>query len=150
MQPIIAREASGMVDKTDAQIDAALSAAKARQAIAERIRKLVPGIQKDADAQIVLHLAEAYANLAAEPPRVRAPEIRSVSQLSSDHYEARPAKRTPKPPSWIAVSSDLTDDEAADAYSRELVSADPPLATALAGRHLEISRVYAQRHRRRG
>ncbi|MGH2578595.1 MAG: hypothetical protein ACRDG9_12730 [Actinomycetota bacterium] len=64
---------SGMVDKTDAQIDAALSAGKARQAIAERIRKLVPGIQKDADAQIVLHLAEAYANLAAEPPRVRAP-----------------------------------------------------------------------------
>jgi hypothetical protein len=73
LQPIIAREASGMVDKTDGQIDAALSAAKARQAIAERIRKLVPGIQKDADAQIVLHLAEAYANLAAEPPRVRAP-----------------------------------------------------------------------------
>jgi hypothetical protein len=50
-----------------------LSAAKARQAIAERIRKLVPGIKKDADAHIVLHLAEAYANLAAEPPRVRTP-----------------------------------------------------------------------------
>lgn len=28
-----------MVDKTDAQVDAALSAAKARQAIAERIRE---------------------------------------------------------------------------------------------------------------
>jgi hypothetical protein len=50
-----------------------LSAAEARQAIAKRIRKLVPGIQKDADAQIILHLAKAYANLAAEPPRVRAP-----------------------------------------------------------------------------
>ncbi len=62
-----------MVDKTDAQVDPALSAGKARQAVVERIRKLVPGIQKDADAQIVLHLAEAYANLAAEPPRVRAP-----------------------------------------------------------------------------
>jgi len=62
-----------MVEKTDAQVDAALSAAKARQAIAERIRKLVSGIQKDADAQIVPHLAEAYANLVAEPPRVRAP-----------------------------------------------------------------------------
>jgi hypothetical protein len=61
------------VEQTHAQVDAALSAAKARQAIAERISKLVPGIQKDADAQIVLHLAEAYANLAAEPPRLRAP-----------------------------------------------------------------------------
>lgn len=71
--PNIAREVSGMVEKTDAQVDAALSAAEARQAIAKRIRKLVPGIRKDADAQIVLHLAEAYANLAAEPPRVRAP-----------------------------------------------------------------------------
>ena len=71
--PDIVREVSGMMERTDAQIDAALSAAKARQAIAERIRKLVPSIQKDAEAQIVLHLAEAYANLAAEPPRVRAP-----------------------------------------------------------------------------
>lgn len=35
-----------MVEKTDGQVDAALSAAKARQAIAQRIRKLVPGIQK--------------------------------------------------------------------------------------------------------
>ena len=60
-----------MVEKTDGQVDAASSSAKARQAIAERIRKLVPGVQKDADAQIILHLAEAYANLAAEPPRVR-------------------------------------------------------------------------------
>jgi hypothetical protein len=69
----IAREVSGMVEKIDALIGAALSAAKARQAIAERIRKLVPGIKEDADAHIVLHLAEAYANLAAEPPRVRTP-----------------------------------------------------------------------------
>jgi hypothetical protein len=41
--------------------------------IAARIRKLIPGIQKDADAQIVLYLAEAYADLAAEPPSVRVP-----------------------------------------------------------------------------
>lgn len=61
-----------MVQKTEVQVDAARSAAKARQAIAKRIGKLAPGVEKDADAQIVLHLAEAYANLAAEPPRVRA------------------------------------------------------------------------------
>ena len=62
-----------MVEQTDAQVAAALSAAKARQALTDKIRKLVPGIKKDADAHIVLHLAEAYANLAAEPPRVRTP-----------------------------------------------------------------------------
>jgi hypothetical protein len=61
-----------MVEKTDVQVNAAQKAAKARQAIAERIGKLAPGVEKDTDAQIVLHLAEAYANLAAEPPRVRA------------------------------------------------------------------------------
>lgn len=61
-----------MVEKTDAQVDPALSAAKARQAIAERIGKLAPSVEKDADAQVVLHLAESYANIAAEPPRVRA------------------------------------------------------------------------------
>ncbi len=61
-----------MVEKTDLQVGAAQKAAKARQAIAERIGKLAPSVEKDADAQIVLHLAEAYANLAAEPPRVRA------------------------------------------------------------------------------
>jgi hypothetical protein len=48
-----------MAEQTDAQVDAALSAAKARQAIADRIRKLVPGIKKDADAHILLHLSEA-------------------------------------------------------------------------------------------
>jgi hypothetical protein len=61
-----------MVEKTDVQVGAAQNAAKARQAIAERIGRLAPSVEKDADAQIVLHLAEAYANLAAEPPRVRA------------------------------------------------------------------------------
>lgn len=61
-----------MVEKTEVQVNAAQKAAKARQAIAERIGKLVPSVKKDADAQVVLHLAESYANLAAEPPRVRA------------------------------------------------------------------------------
>ena len=56
----------------DEQFEAARSAAVARKAIAERIRKLASSVQDDAGAQVVLHLAEAYANLAAEPPRVRA------------------------------------------------------------------------------
>ena len=60
------------MEKTDVQLDAAQNAAKTRLAIAKRIAKLVPGVQKDVDAKLVLHLAEAYANLAAEPPRVRA------------------------------------------------------------------------------
>jgi hypothetical protein len=42
------------------------------------------------------------------------------------------------------------EDEVADAYSRELVSADPPLTTPLAGKDLEKGRVYAQRHGRKG
>ncbi len=61
-----------MVRKMDAQEDAAEVAAKARQAIAQKIWKLAPDVEKDVDAQLVLRLAEAYANLAAEPPRVRA------------------------------------------------------------------------------
>ncbi len=61
-----------MVEKTDVQVNAAQKAAKARQETAERIGKLAPSVEKDADAQVVLHLAEGYANLAAEPPRVRA------------------------------------------------------------------------------
>jgi hypothetical protein len=32
----------------------------------------VPGVEDDAAAQVILHLAEAYAHLAAEPPRARA------------------------------------------------------------------------------
>jgi hypothetical protein len=54
------------------QADAAAAAATARQAIARKIATLVPKVKTDAEAQVVLHLAEAYANLAAEPPRVRA------------------------------------------------------------------------------
>jgi hypothetical protein len=58
--------------KNDPQIQAALSAAKAREAIADRIAKLAPVVEDDPQALLILHLAEAYASLAAEPPRVRA------------------------------------------------------------------------------
>jgi len=61
-----------MADPDDVQAEAAELAAKARQAIAMRIAKLVPKVEGQAEAQVILHLAEAYANLAAEPPRARA------------------------------------------------------------------------------
>lgn len=60
-----------MVGTTDLQTEAAEAAAKARQAIAKRVSALVPNVKDDAQAQVVLHLAEAYAHLAAEPPRSR-------------------------------------------------------------------------------
>jgi hypothetical protein len=49
----------------------AKSAQVAREAIAKKIADLVPGVD-DAAAQVTLRLAEAYAYLAAEPPRARA------------------------------------------------------------------------------
>jgi hypothetical protein len=61
-----------MTTQTDAQMRAAAAAAKAREALAERIAKLAPGVEDDALAQLILHLAEAYGHLAAEPPRARA------------------------------------------------------------------------------
>ena len=61
-----------MDEETNGQAEAAQVAASARRAIAARIAAIVPGIEDDAAAQIVLHLAEAYAYLAAEPPRARA------------------------------------------------------------------------------
>jgi hypothetical protein len=61
-----------MADQTDVQAEAAELAAKARQAIAKRIAKLVPTVQQQSEAQVILHLAESYAHLAAEPPRARA------------------------------------------------------------------------------
>jgi hypothetical protein len=60
-----------MPEKREVQHEAARAAAAAREAIAERIRKLAPGVEKDVDAQIIRDLAEAYSHLAAEPPRVR-------------------------------------------------------------------------------
>jgi hypothetical protein len=61
-----------MADQADVQAEAAELAAKARQAIATRIAKLVPTVEQQSDAQVILHLAESYAHLAAEPPRARA------------------------------------------------------------------------------
>ena len=50
---------------------AAAAAAKAREVIANKIAKLVPRTENDGAASVVVHLAEAYANLAVEPPRSR-------------------------------------------------------------------------------
>jgi hypothetical protein len=60
-----------MTDRAQAQTDAAARAAEARAAIAKKIASLAGKVDDDVDAQIVLHLAQAYAALAAEPPRTR-------------------------------------------------------------------------------
>jgi len=60
-----------MVERDSSQVRSAQVAAKARQAIAKKIADLVPEVQDDA-GQVILHLAEAYAYLAVEPPRSRA------------------------------------------------------------------------------
>jgi hypothetical protein len=56
----------------DSEMKAAAAAAKAREVIANRITKLVPVTENEELATVVVHLAEAYANLAVEPPRSRA------------------------------------------------------------------------------
>lgn len=61
-----------MTERSDSQGDAAIRAADARAAIAKKIATLARSVKDDADAQMVLHLAQAYAALAAEPPRTRA------------------------------------------------------------------------------
>jgi hypothetical protein len=60
-----------MTERTEGQADAAAEAAAARQAIAKKIATLARRVKDDADAQLVLHLAQAYAALATEPPRAR-------------------------------------------------------------------------------
>ena len=55
----------------DSEMKAAAAAAKAREVIANRIAKLVPKTEDDQVASVVVHLAEAYASLAVEPPRSR-------------------------------------------------------------------------------
>ena len=60
-----------MTERAQAQVDAAARAAEARAAIAKKIASLAGKVDDDVDAQIVLHLAQAYAALAAEPPRTR-------------------------------------------------------------------------------
>lgn len=54
------------------QVKAAAAAARARQVIAQQVAKLALGVESDDQAQVILHLAEAYSHLAAEPPRIRA------------------------------------------------------------------------------
>lgn len=61
-----------MTDELDVQDDAADAAATARRALAMKIAQLAPDVETDDDAKVVALLAEAYANLAAEPPRIRA------------------------------------------------------------------------------
>ena len=61
-----------MAERDSSQAKSAQVGAKARGAIAKKIADLVPGVEDDAAAQVISHLAEAYAHLAAEPPRARA------------------------------------------------------------------------------
>src|SRR6266540_1813931 len=60
-----------MAELEDAQSEASQVAARTRQVIAKKIAKLVPKVEVDTEAQVVLHLAEAYGHLAIEPPRTR-------------------------------------------------------------------------------
>jgi len=60
-----------MTAQMDTQTRAAVAAAKARRALAEKIGQLTPKVEDDVSAQVVLHLAEAYGHLAVEPPRTR-------------------------------------------------------------------------------
>jgi Skp family chaperone for outer membrane proteins len=60
-----------MNDKAQSQADAATRAAEARAAIAKKISSLVGKVGTAEDAEVVLRLAQAYAALAAEPPRTR-------------------------------------------------------------------------------
>jgi hypothetical protein len=60
-----------MTDGSDVQLDAAEAAAVARRVIATKIAELTPDVADTDAAEVIAHLAEAYAKLASEPPRVR-------------------------------------------------------------------------------
>jgi len=60
-----------MTAETDAQVRAAVAAARARQAIAEKITKLMAEAESEEAATVISHIAEAYGHLASEPPRTR-------------------------------------------------------------------------------
>ncbi len=60
-----------MIERADSQAEAAIRAADARAAIAKKITSLAGKVKDEAEAQMVLHLAQAYAALATEPPRAR-------------------------------------------------------------------------------
>jgi hypothetical protein len=51
---------------------AAEAAAAARQTIAQKIKRLASAVEGEDDAKVIVLLANAYASLAAEPPRMRA------------------------------------------------------------------------------
>jgi hypothetical protein len=51
--------------------DAAGAAAEARRVLANKIAELTPFVSDEDAAEVVALLAEAYANLASEPPRIR-------------------------------------------------------------------------------
>jgi hypothetical protein len=51
--------------------DVAARAAEARAAIARKITSLVGKMEGPSDAEVSVHLAQAYATLASEPPRTR-------------------------------------------------------------------------------
>jgi hypothetical protein len=60
-----------MTTQADPQTKSAIAAAEARGVLAEKIAKLTAVVKDDAGAKVILHLAEAYGHLAAEPPRTR-------------------------------------------------------------------------------
>ncbi len=60
-----------MNDASEAQQEAAHAAAAARRHIAMKIAELTPQVSDEDSAEVIALLAEAYANLASEPPRVR-------------------------------------------------------------------------------
>ena len=60
-----------MTDDSNPQEDAAGAAAEARRRLANKIAELTPFVSDEDSAEVVALLAEAYANLASEPPRVR-------------------------------------------------------------------------------
>jgi hypothetical protein len=60
-----------MTERGQSQVEAASRAAEARTAIARKIASLAAKVEDDGDAKVVLYLAQAYAALAAEPPRAR-------------------------------------------------------------------------------
>jgi hypothetical protein len=60
-----------MSERAESQAEAAIRAADARAAIAKKITSLAGKVKDETEAQMVLHLAQAYAALAAEPPRAR-------------------------------------------------------------------------------
>ena len=60
-----------MTDDSNPQEDAAGAAAEARRRLANKIAELTPFVSDEDGAEVVALLAEAYANLASEPPRLR-------------------------------------------------------------------------------